>query len=718
MAFGVSLNADAGGGEQLPDSFTRVISFLGALALCFSFLATFPEDASGHDNIPNLTLTPQNASATLDSGSEKFTVRWGMNGSTNHIKLWVRRLDGDDNQQEEKDLPSTSGLSTSREVSFSSLGSSLVYGHKYRFRVGAYYTNILWNPNHYHYSSWTDAVTLPCGDPQAGQDLKDDCTVLMNLYSSAGGANWTDKTNWASANSLDTWHGIKVSSGRVTEINLFENNLSGSIPDISDLTGLKKLNIGGNSNLSGTVPDISSLTSLQYLDLYENNLSGTIPTALNSLTNLRRIWLASNSLSGEIPDLSSLASLEQLWLNENSLGGTVDASELPTSLRSLVLSHNELSGTIPTGLSSLTSLEELVLRDNDLSGEIPDLSALTSLSNLWLLNNDLSGTVATSSFPTSLSSLVLSNNELSGTIPDFTDFADNLMELWLDNNDLAGTIPATLDNLTKLWILQLNRNTLSGELPDLSSLAELRYLLVGHNSLSGSLPDLSDFKWIREFRVNNNDFSGSVDSRGLDSLAIATVLDLSNNTNLSGTLPLSLKDVSEIHTLRINCTGIAVPTDNDFQTWLTGLGTNYSGPTCTQGNTLTPFGQEPSPPVGGRGFQPVGEQDSSLPVGGKISQPDHGSDNSGGDGEEELIFEEEPETEARPSVPESGPSVPGAGEAEGGGCTVASDSGTGISFTSGAVGLNMGLALLTLLAVSWRGRRSKRDASFRPCGGA
>ena len=536
---------------------------------------------------------------------------------------------------------------------------------------------------------------------QTGTDLQGDCTALVSLYDTAGGANWTDKTNWKLSGSLDTWHGVTVSSGRVTEINLFENNLSGTIPDISNLTGLKKLNIGGNSNLSGTIPDLSSLTNLQYLDLYENNLSGTIPAALNSLTSLRRIWLAGNSsLSGEIPDLSSLASLEHLWLNENSLSGTIDVSELPTSLKEIVFSHNELSGEIPD-LSSFTSLEHLALRDNDLSGTIPDLSGLTNLSNLWLLNNDLSGTVATSSFPTSLSSLVLSHNELSGTIPDFTSFADNLMELWLDNNDLTGEIPATLNNLTNLWALRLNNNSLSGELPGLSSLAELRYLLVGHNSLSGTLPNLSDFKWLREFRVNNNDFGGSVDSRGFDSLAIATVLDLSDNTNLAGTLPLSLKDVSEINTLRINCTGIAVPTDSAFTTWTTSLGTNYSGPTCTQSSTLQASGQSSLPPVN--------EQDSSPPVGGKGFQPDYGSGNPGGDGEEDLIFEEEPMSEPSSSVPE-------AGDVGGGGCTVVPASGTGISFTAGAVALNLGLALLTLLAVSWRGPRLKRDGVFRSCG--
>ena len=38
--------------------------------------------------------------------------------------------------------------------------------------------------------------------------------------------------------------------------------------------------------LSGTIPDLSNLTSLTALDLCTNSLEGTIPDTLSSLTNL------------------------------------------------------------------------------------------------------------------------------------------------------------------------------------------------------------------------------------------------------------------------------------------------------------------------------------------------------------------------------------------------------------------------------------------------
>ena len=87
-----------------------------------------------------------------------------------------------------------------------------------------------------------------------------DRAALMALYNSAGGASWTDKTNWGSTTEpLNTWFGVEAdSSGNVTELALPGNNLSGTLPAaLGSLTSLTTLDLSDNQ-LSGTIPDLST----------------------------------------------------------------------------------------------------------------------------------------------------------------------------------------------------------------------------------------------------------------------------------------------------------------------------------------------------------------------------------------------------------------------------------------------------------------------------
>jgi hypothetical protein len=50
------------------------------------------------------------------------------------------------------------------------------------------------------------------------------------LYAVTGGEQWENKRGWMSAAPLSEWEGVIInSSGRVTELHLYENNLSGII---------------------------------------------------------------------------------------------------------------------------------------------------------------------------------------------------------------------------------------------------------------------------------------------------------------------------------------------------------------------------------------------------------------------------------------------------------------------------------------------------------
>ena len=87
-----------------------------------------------------------------------------------------------------------------------------------------------------------------CPDPKA-------MTALAALYNATDGDNWYDNTNWLSDSPFDLWFGVTTDDeGRITELRLHENDLSGELPpELGNFASLKVLYLIGN-NLTGCVP--------------------------------------------------------------------------------------------------------------------------------------------------------------------------------------------------------------------------------------------------------------------------------------------------------------------------------------------------------------------------------------------------------------------------------------------------------------------------------
>lgn len=192
-------------------------------------------------------------------------------------------------------------------------------------------------------------AAIPAGERQ----------VLINLYKSSSGGGWTNNSNWCSgacpgsgtptfnvAGSECTWFGVGCDAGasHVTAV---------ALP---------------NNNLSGTLPDLSALTSLQYFSVVANNLAGSIPS-LTALAQLRVFYVDRNALSGSIPSLAA-----------------------STHLRDFSAQFNQLSGSIPS-LAGLTNLQTFLVNGNRLSGAIPSLSGLASLQDFEAGSNLLTGSI-------------------------------------------------------------------------------------------------------------------------------------------------------------------------------------------------------------------------------------------------------------------------------------------------------------------------------------
>ena len=293
------------------------------------------------------------------------------------------------------------------------------------------------------------------GIAQAQTVSSSDSLALVNLYNTTGGATWALNGNWL-VGPVATWDGVvlNATSTNIGELDLSNNNLSGTLPNLN-LPQLQSLTLSGN-NLSGQVPDFSGLPQLRYLDLSYNNFSGIIPNF--ALPQLLALSLDGNSLT-TLPNFSNLPFLRTLSVEGNQLGAGTFA--LPS-------------------LSGCPLLQSLLLSGNGLSGNVPDFG-LPALNVLRMSDNQLSGTLPTFGGTPNVQILELTNNQLTGTIPDF--------------------------DLGQLTVLSLDYNSLSGSLPSFSNMPNLTTLLLSGNDLSGIVPDFTGFGSLTVLYLDDNAFT-------------------------------------------------------------------------------------------------------------------------------------------------------------------------------------------------------------------
>ena len=435
-----------------------------------------------------------------------------------------------------------------------------------------------------------------------------DREILVAFFESAGGEHWTFRTNWNSVHRLESWYGVEVDAdGRVTEINLPDNNLRGTIAsDLGSLEELATLRLNHNRLTGHIPPELGRLTKLRHLVFSSNQLTGVIPAELGKLAGLEELVLSFNHLSGPIPgELGDLKGLTRLSLSVNELGGPIPtALGRLKQLTALRLDQNRLSGPIPRHLGGMKGLRSLVLADNQLTGVIPaHLSLLDNLAELALDHNRLEGSIPSQLYLlANLKRLGLAGNRLSGGVPSILGRLTGLTHLHLFSNPgLTGIVPRSYTGLqleelrlegTQLcvppdddyeaWLAQIPVKAVAA-CSDLesSALASLYNATNGHgwanntNWLSERPLDdwygvTTDAKGhVTRIDLANNNLNGSVPGE-LAGLSKLRSLDLSTNGFLRGSLPRALINL-KLRELRLDDTRLCAPPDAEFLEWLENI---------------------------------------------------------------------------------------------------------------------------------------------------
>ncbi|GLU00031.1 hypothetical protein SLE2022_174260 [Rubroshorea leprosula] len=341
-------------------------------------------------------------------------------------------------------------------------------------------------------------------------------------------------------------------------LSLFNNQLSGSIPNsIGQLSKLENIVLFGNQ-LSGSIPDsIKQLSKLESIDLSENQLSGSIPSSIGQLSKLKIIALSSNQLSGSIPNsIGQLSKLESIDLHGNQLSGRIpDSIGQLSKSESIYLSSNQLSGSIPNSIGQLSKLESIDLSSNQLSGSIPDsIGQLSKLESIDLSGNQLTGSIPDSIGQLSkLKSIDISGNQLSGIIPDSIGQLSKLESIHLSSNPFGIGFPKWLLLQKTIITIELSNASILGPLPENIShmLPMLQGLNLANNLMNSSIPkSLCNSKSLMYLDLSNNMFFGSIPNCwGNDQLFNS--IDLSSN-NLSGLFPSTMGRLSSLLVLHLN----------------------------------------------------------------------------------------------------------------------------------------------------------------------
>ena len=325
----------------------------------------------------------------------------------------------------------------------------------------------------------------------------EECTTLVNFFNTTNGANWGNKNNWLQDETVcDNRYGVSCEWWpHVKTIIIWENNISWSLPSLSGLPYLYKIDLSYNNLNEIKSNAFVGMNWLTNIILNENKINSIPVNTFNGLTNLQNLYLWGNQISSiSTGTFSGLTNLINLALNNNQFNwNTFSTSTFSglTNLISLNLWWNQIS-SIPTGIfSGLINLQNLYLNGNQIN-TIPNntFNGLNNVKTIYLNDNQINS-ISNNIFSglNSLLALYLSQNQIS-SIPDNTfNGLNNLTSLELSQNQISVISNNTFNGLTNLLDFGLSENQISF-IPDniIYDIPNIQTLWISKNNLT-TLPE-------------------------------------------------------------------------------------------------------------------------------------------------------------------------------------------------------------------------------------
>ncbi|XP_014497909.1 LRR receptor-like serine/threonine-protein kinase GSO2 [Vigna radiata var. radiata] len=286
------------------------------------------------------------------------------------------------------------------------------------------------------------------------------------------------------------------------------------------------------NKISGTLPDLSIFSSLKKLCVDTNMLNGEIHKDIQFPPLLEDLQMQSNSLYGVFTDhhFVNVSKLSYLNLSDNSLTLTFTQNWVPPfQLSYIYLQSCILGPTFPKWLQTQNEIIELDISNATILDMVPRwFWAKLTLGNIISIDisyNSLCGIIPNFSEKKTVSDLNIASNQFEGPIPPFLRGSQSL-DLSNNNFSYSRSFMCANGSDETLGRLDLSNNHLSGEIPDCWTKGILHV-----ERFKTNIPNY------RVITSKRNQFIGSI-SQSLAQIDRLTVLDLSHN-HLTGVIPTS-----------------------------------------------------------------------------------------------------------------------------------------------------------------------------------
>ncbi|MYD00248.1 MAG: hypothetical protein F4X13_13375 [Gammaproteobacteria bacterium] len=206
------------------------------------------------------------------------------------------------------------------------------------------------------FQEWLRAI--PDGERADCDVARVERLALISFHDMTNGPSWANRAAWTTDTPVAGWHGVATEAGRVVELALPANGLSGTFPaEIANLTELTVVDLAEN-DLSGGVPGaIGGLRELAELRVGRNpGLEGALPFALRRLERMRTLLHDNTGLcASPAPDF-------QAWYTaiEQAAGTICDNPDQVTVALPMV--YLTQSVQTPSGTVRLVANREALLR--------------------------------------------------------------------------------------------------------------------------------------------------------------------------------------------------------------------------------------------------------------------------------------------------------------------------------------------------------------------